>query len=55
MPNCERCKYAIWDYELYYGEVQKDWFVDGCEKDMDEPEEGHECFWFKEVDDADTE
>ena len=36
---CEDCKYAIWDYEEYYG-GQQQWFVSDCKKDWP--------FWLKE-------
>ena len=34
MCKCEECPYAIWDYESYYGTTQREWFVDGCKKDL---------------------
>lgn len=39
--ECETCKYALFDYEEYYGTTAKEWFVCGCEKgnDPDECEE----------------
>ena len=36
--KCEECEHAIWDYETYYGTIRKDWFIDGCKKDLT-PEE----------------
>lgn len=32
MADCQHCKYAIMDYEEYYGTTLKEWFVTGCEK-----------------------
>lgn len=34
MIKCEDCKYATWDYEEYYG-GKRQYFVDGCKKDLD--------------------
>lgn len=34
MNKCEECPNAVWDYETYYGTTRKDWFVDGCKKDL---------------------
>lgn len=34
---CKDCKYAIWDYEEYYGNVRRA-FIDGCAKDLDDPD-----------------
>lgn len=44
---CQRCKFAIWDYEEYYNSPDKQWFVDGCIKDCEEPE-GNECEEYEE-------
>ena len=34
---CNDCKYAIWDYEEYYGNVRRA-FIDGCRKGLDDPD-----------------
>ena len=46
MPECEKCKYAIWDYEDYYPSGWQ-WFITGCkiandEKDCTDYEENEE-------------
>lgn len=38
MNWCETCAYALWDYEEYSGTTQRQWFVCGCKKDLDENE-----------------
>ena len=35
MSECENCRYALWDYEEYYGTTHKDWFVSGCRKGIE--------------------
>lgn len=45
MAECKNCKYAIWDYEEYYG-GGKEWFVTDCRKGN--AQEG--CKEFKEED-----
>lgn len=54
--SCHNCKYAEWEMDTFtVGLAYKDrecWVV-GCEKDLEEPEEGEECEGFKEVEDAD--
>lgn len=36
MPNeCLKCKYATYDCETYFNTCQKQWFVDGCQKNCD--------------------
>lgn len=50
MSLCQTCKYAVWDYETYYGENQKyfrQYFIEGCKKALDEPE-GDECEEYEE-------
>ena len=47
MPDCTKCKYAEWTYETYYGTKRKQWFVDGCRKDLDE----EDCDGFEEIED----
>jgi hypothetical protein len=34
--ECLKCPYATYDCETYYNTCQKQWFVDGCKKDLDE-------------------
>lgn len=50
MTNCETCKYATWDYCEYYGTNQKQWFVDGCKKNLipdecEEEDDGNEIYF----------
>ena len=45
MSDCKNCKYAIMDYQEYYGGI-KECFVEGCEMDMPGEEE---CEEFVEV------
>jgi len=47
MPDCTKCKYAIWGYDTYYGTRKRQWFVDGCQKDLDEDD----CDEFEEAED----
>ena len=47
MIDCTKCKYAEWTYETYYGTKRKQWFVDGCRKDLDE----EDCEEFEEIED----
>ena len=49
MSKCNECRYAIIDCCEYYGN-KKQYFVDGCEKDMLGEEEPEECGEFEEVD-----
>ena len=44
MSQCETCRFAIMDYEEYYGGARQ-YFVSGCEKDL-EPDE--ECEGYEE-------
>ena len=44
---CENCKYALYDFEDYYG-GGKQYFVCGCKKDLPEPDEDGECESYKE-------
>ena len=44
--DCERCKYAEFDYEEYYGGYRK-YFVCGCRKDLDYFED-NECEEYSE-------
>ncbi len=37
--DCTNCKYALWDYETYYGTTRREWFVTGCEMRLDEPDD----------------
>ena len=37
MEQCKECKYAVWDYEDYYGDGRQ-YFVTDCRKDLPEPE-----------------
>ena len=46
MSRCEDCKYAVWDYEEYYGGAKR-WFVDDCKK-CNSDDDG-ECDDFEEV------
>lgn len=46
--DCRNCKFADWDYEEYYGGT-KQWFVCGCQKDLD-IEDGDTCDGFEEED-----
>ena len=32
--KCQTCKYAVWDYETYYGTTAKQWFITDCKKNM---------------------
>ena len=50
MIECGMCKYAVLDYEEYYGTTEKQWFVCGCEKGHidDDPKD---CEDFEEVSD----
>ena len=34
MSDCNTCRFALWDYEEYYNTTDKQWFVEGCKKDM---------------------
>ncbi len=45
MNLCDDCKYAVWDYEEYYGGVKR-WFFDHCFKDLDPDDncEGYERY-----------
>ncbi len=38
MADCINCKYAVLDYEEYYNTTEKQWFVEGCKKDMPDAE-----------------
>ena len=45
---CKDCKYAIWDYEEYYGNVRRA-FIDGCANDLDDPDRfTEECDGYEE-------
>ena len=33
--RCQTCKYAVWDYETYYGTTAKQWFITDCKKTME--------------------
>ena len=44
---CGTCKYAIFDYEEYYGTTAKNWFVTGCKLDRD-TEDDEECESYSE-------
>jgi hypothetical protein len=46
MSLCQTCKYAVWDYETYYG-GDRQYFIEGCKKALDEPE-GDECEEYEE-------
>lgn len=46
MPDCSSCAYARWDYERYYGTTAKDWFFDGCAKDLEPAED---CEGYEEI------
>lgn len=46
MSDCRKCRFAEWDYEEYSNCPDKQWFVDGCIKDLEN--EG-ECEGFEEV------
>lgn len=35
MSDCTRCKYAIWDYEEYYGTNLREYFVSDCARGYD--------------------
>ena len=50
MSRCRDCKYAIMDYCEYYG-GEKQYFVDGCDKDILGEEEPKECEEFEESED----
>ena len=50
MTNCGLCKYAILDYESYYGTIHREWFVTGCKKDLEESED---CEGYEEWEDDD--
>lgn len=41
--KCDTCKYALWDYEEYYGTTRREYFIAGCKKDMD----GTDCEEYK--------
>lgn len=43
--ECSNCKHATLDCAEYYG-GGKQWFVDGCKKDMTAPKSG-ECEEYK--------
>ena len=47
MSRCRDCKYAIKDYEEYYGTNRREYLIAGCEKDMD----GTECEEYEESED----
>ena len=36
--SCDDCPYAVWDYETFYNSSDKQWFVDGCRKGLEEDE-----------------
>ena len=46
MPDCQHCKYAEWDYDVFdFGGHIRYWFLTGCRKeveDVDGCEEGEE-------------
>lgn len=44
--KCLKCKYATYDYETYFNTCQKQWFIDGCQKNCDPKD----CEGFEEVD-----
>lgn len=48
--KCNSCKYAIMDYETYYGTTRKEWFATECTKDMDMDES--DCEEYEEVRDG---
>ena len=48
MTDCCMCKYAVLDYEEYYGTTEKEWFVTGCKKGLDKSEN---CPEYKEIQD----
>ena len=50
--KCDSCKYAIKDYETYYGTTRKEWFVTGCKRGMIGEEEPEECEEYEEVQDG---
>lgn len=35
MSDCTKCKYAIWDYEEYYGTNKREYFVSDCARGYD--------------------
>lgn len=47
MSDCRYCRFAKWDYEEYSNCRDKQWFVDGCAKDLEN--EDAECEEFEEV------
>ena len=51
MSRCEDCRYADWDYELYYGSNRKAWFVCGCLKAKDLDADGAGCEEYEEKQD----
>lgn len=48
MSDCRLCRFAKWDDEEYSNCLDKQWFVDGCIKDNDDPD-GGECEDFEEI------
>lgn len=45
--KCDTCKYALWDYEEYYGTNRREYFIAGCKKGMD----GTDCEEYEESED----
>ena len=48
MSDCRYCRFATWDYEGYYNTIDKQWFVSGCIKSLDDPE-GSDCEEYEEI------
>lgn len=48
--RCGRCRYAVWDYETYYGTTRADWFVADCSKGLDGENGGEDCEEYAEED-----
>jgi hypothetical protein len=50
MTNCGNCRFAVIDYEEYYGTTMRQYFVSGCKKGLEESED---CEEFEELIDED--
>lgn len=46
---CQVCKWAVWDYEEYYGGARQ-WFLERCARDHDIDPVVSDCEDYEEVD-----
>lgn len=47
MTDCRKCRFCEWDYEEYFNSRDRQWFVSGCQKDID-IQDGEDCCEFEE-------